>query len=488
MASPRPSLVHHFRLLRGVNGKMSAVISAVDYEGEEERRDGRTLDFNIESAGLVPLYAVSFDQGPLSVILKTESVMAELAFRHVDELLRFQRALTGYKVYQDYTQPSVVLELIMSDRKTPRVHTAHVQLWIAKELDGRASTGPGSDSDLDASSRRTSTASPRSSPTAPYPGGGSHLNVRSVPPTTDPLINRLSHFNIGQRQAWHNGGPSSNGVSPGRGLPRPFPFHAALPPQGINRADSMASIQTTTSASTARESHSIFSSQSKASRSTSATSRKLASPDFGTGRGYVYQKPVEPLLVLLLKSTPDSTVQVGPAHGVKNAPPPFSVVIIQLDENTAPNYERCSCQSHPDQCDITALERDRGKDDLSARIVEADELEAWDLMRLRPSTRQGQVSADAATAATFFARQPKPLPKLRRVTLKFPDVQSRYRLSGRPCSCNKTRTTGELRACLAEKHQGLLGQIRQYHKKELERFEEAQRRRSDVILGPMASG
>ncbi|EXJ54527.1 hypothetical protein A1O7_09867 [Cladophialophora yegresii CBS 114405] len=490
MASPRPSLVHHFRLLRGVNGKMSAVISAVDYENEEERRDSRTLDFNIESAGLIPLYAVSFDQGPLSVILKTESVMAELAFRHVDELLRFQRALTGYKVYQDYTQPSVVLELIMSDRKEPGVHTAHVQLWIAKELDGRVSTGPGSDSELDSSSRRASIVSTRCSPTIPSPGGESNFNVRSMPPNADPLINRLSHFNIGHRQAWHNGVPSCNGVSPGRGLPRPFPNHAPLSPQRVNRAVSMASIQTATSASMTRESHSIFSTQSKDSRSTSTKSRKLASPDLGTGRGYVYQKPMEPLLVLLLKSTTDPTAQVGLANSTKNAPQPFSVVIIQLDENTAPNYERCSCQNHPShpyQCDVTALERDKGKQDLSARIIEADELEAWDLMRLRPSNRQGQLSADASAAAAFFAKQPKPLPKLRRVTLTFPDVQSRYRLSGRPCSCNKTRTTAELKACLEAGHQGLLGRVRQYHKKELDRFEEAQRKKQDVVMGPMAS-
>jgi hypothetical protein len=43
MESPRPTLVHHFRLLRGVGGKMSAVISAVDHEGEEERRESMPL-------------------------------------------------------------------------------------------------------------------------------------------------------------------------------------------------------------------------------------------------------------------------------------------------------------------------------------------------------------------------------------------------------------------------------------------------------------
>ncbi len=43
MVSPRQLLVQHFRLLRGIGGKMSAVISAVDYEGEEERRDSMSL-------------------------------------------------------------------------------------------------------------------------------------------------------------------------------------------------------------------------------------------------------------------------------------------------------------------------------------------------------------------------------------------------------------------------------------------------------------
>lgn len=181
------------------------------------------------------------------------------------------------------------------------------------------------------------------------------------------------------------------------------------------------------------------------------------------------------MLVLLLKATGDQSNVPSRSR--------FSVLVINLDEKTAPNYERCSCQSHPDQCDITALERDKGRDDLSARIIEADDLESWDFMRFRPSTRQG-----LAIDASLSAKQPKALQKLRRVTLKFPDVRSRHRLGGRPCSCNKTRTTGELMACLKEKHQGLLGELRQYHKKELGRFEEAQRKRKDVILGPMASG
>jgi hypothetical protein len=191
------------------------------------------------------------------------------------------------------------------------------------------------------------------------------------------------------------------------------------------------------------------------------------------------------MLVLLLKSTSN---QVGSPIG--SSAPPFSVIVIQLDETTTPNYERCSCQSHPDQCDITALERDKGKVDLSARIIEADELDAWDLMRFRPSTRQGQLSSDASAAASFFAKQPKPLANLRRVTLKFPDVESRCRLSGRPCSCNKTKTktTGDVMACLGEKHQGLLGELRQYHKKELGRFEEAQRKKKDLVLGAMSNG
>ncbi|KIW62548.1 hypothetical protein PV04_10715 [Phialophora macrospora] len=478
MESPRPTLVHHFRLLRGVDGKMSAVISAVDYEGDEERRDSQTLDFNLENAGLIPLYAVSFDQGPLSVILRTESVMAELAFKQVDELMRFQRALTGYKVYQEYSQPSVIIKLIMSDGKTLQVNTAHVQLWIAKELEGRATTGPGSDSDSDRASRRTSTTSPLSSPTSAYPGG-SYFNSRLTPPNADPLIARLGHFNIGQRHDWHNGGSLSNGTVRGSGVFQSFSNHGG-PPQGINRVDSIASIQTTTSLS-----QSIFSSPSKASQATSATSRKIAGPENGTGRGFVYQRPSEPMLVLLLKST---STQVGSPIG--SSAPPFSVIVIQLDETTTPNYERCSCQSHPDQCDITALERDKGRVDLSARIIEADELDAWDLMRLRPSTRQGQLSSDASAAASFFAKQPKPLANLRRVTLKFPDAASRCRLSGRPCGCNKskTKTTGDVMACLAEKHQGLLGELRQYHKKELGRFEEAQRKKKDLIMGAMSSG
>ncbi len=365
----------------------------------------------------------------------------------------------------------------MSDRKMIRMNTAHVQLWILKELEGRASTGPGSDSsDSDLASRRTSTASPLSSPTSLFPSGGNSV-FGSTPPNADPLISRLGHLNIGQMQSWPNGGTSSsssNGTIRASSFSQPFSNHGNTS-QGINRSFSMASNQTTTSASTTRESFSVFSTLSRASQATSVTSRRTTIHESGTGRGYVSQKPSEPMLVLLLKATGN--------QGATPSASPFSVVVIQLDEKTAPNYERCSCQSHPDQCDITALERDKGKEDLSARIIEADELETWDLMRLRPSTRQGH-----AIDASISARQPKPLQRLRRVTLKFPDVRSRYRLSGRPCGCNRTRTTGDLKACLAEGHQGLLGELKQYHKKELRRFEEAQRNRQDVILGPMTRG
>ncbi len=65
---------------------------------------GRTLDFNIESAGVTPLYAVSFDAGPLSIILRTESSMAELTFNRVKELLQFQWALTGFRSWENYSQ------------------------------------------------------------------------------------------------------------------------------------------------------------------------------------------------------------------------------------------------------------------------------------------------------------------------------------------------------------------------------------------------
>lgn len=82
-------------------------------------------------------------------------------------------------------------------------------------------------------------------------------------------------------------------------------------------------------------------------------------------RGYVFQKPTVPIRVLWLKpsnSHAKSTAKYAP----------LSVVSIQLD-GQATNYERCNCQNPKRNCNISTLECDKGKTELVARILEAND-------------------------------------------------------------------------------------------------------------------
>ncbi|KIX08130.1 uncharacterized protein Z518_02786 [Rhinocladiella mackenziei CBS 650.93] len=464
LETSKPTVVQNLRLLRGVDGKMSAIVSAIDLSGDEERRDGRTLDFYIQSASLIPLYAVSFNQGPLGVILRTDSCMAEFTFKRLDEMLRFQRALTGFKVYEEYSQPEVSVEFITSDRNTSRVDTAHIQLWISKELEGRASRTSESVVEPGPLSRQNSALSDIASPISLYSGGD--FGATNDPRLSDPLISRLAYLNVNNAQPARSP-PSSNSTIRESVFSR-SPRNQSIPDPRVSRATSISSTQTTSSISMTRDS---VSGMSSAEINSSGTSSRVTTVDHGSGRGYVHHKPTPPMLVLLLKSgNSQLDSQLSPA--------PFTVVTVQLDEKTAPNFERCKCQSHPGHCKITALERSKGTEDLVANITEASDLNSWDLMSFRTPRRENQSLSPSSIRA-----QPRPLQKLRRLTLTFSNTESRHNLSGRPCGC-KIKLTADLMTCLKEKHQGLLGNLKQLHKKELQSFEKSQRTKEDVVLAP----
>ena len=65
---------------------------------------GQTLNFNLEVAELVPLFAICLDGGLPKCILRTEWDQAELEFKSIKEALNFQSAMTGYEVYKDYSK------------------------------------------------------------------------------------------------------------------------------------------------------------------------------------------------------------------------------------------------------------------------------------------------------------------------------------------------------------------------------------------------
>jgi hypothetical protein len=68
-------------------------------------KKGRLLDFTIQSASLIPLYAISNGgQSALDMLLRTGSSAAQLTFAKMKGLLKFQQALTGFQAYKYYHQ------------------------------------------------------------------------------------------------------------------------------------------------------------------------------------------------------------------------------------------------------------------------------------------------------------------------------------------------------------------------------------------------
>jgi hypothetical protein len=65
---------------------------------------GCTLNFTVQSATLIPLYAIPRGEGPFSVIFRADSGTAQFKFTVMKELLQFQQALTGFKAYSYYSQ------------------------------------------------------------------------------------------------------------------------------------------------------------------------------------------------------------------------------------------------------------------------------------------------------------------------------------------------------------------------------------------------
>jgi hypothetical protein len=164
------------------------------------------------------------------------------------------------------------------------------------------------------------------------------------------------------------------------------------------------------------------------------------------------------MLVLFLKSKETQQLQQSP---------PFSFVAIQIDEDTAPNFERCSCQGGS-TCSIAAIERKRGAETILAHRLEAAGLDGWDVTKLGMAKREG--------LSAYVCRN------LRRVSLTFPAPKAREHFSGKPCRC-KVRTIGERKECIQAGHQGIFGEVRQIGRRALEQWNRAQAERKDVVMG-----
>jgi hypothetical protein len=142
-----------------------------------------------------------------------------------------------------------------------------------------------------------------------------------------------------------------------------------------------------------------------------------------------------------------------------------SIVAITLDDGTKPNLDRCKCLQPNKACRITALERNRG---ISSSMLDARRLERrakWDLLPLSASRL-----TDAAPAWGNICR----------VSILFPTVQARLLFGGGYCEC-PTANEGDVDECLARQHQGLLGIVKAYHRRQLVLWQDRNDNLTDVV-------
>ncbi|KAK0627975.1 hypothetical protein B0T14DRAFT_146694 [Immersiella caudata] len=103
------------------------------------------VDFDIREASLVPHYAApGEDIQPLVLLLNNgRGQTYRLVFRERGELCRFQQALTGYKVVDNYMRHQLRVISVMGDGRKI-IEDATVQLWRPMPIDGEQVISEGS--------------------------------------------------------------------------------------------------------------------------------------------------------------------------------------------------------------------------------------------------------------------------------------------------------------------------------------------------------
>ena len=149
--------------------------------------------------------------------------------------------------------------------------------------------------------------------------------------------------------------------------------------------------------------------------------------------------PIQPKFSNSAGWTRGAGVQVGDGGWGKNG----RATSDRQEDGTGPNPERCNCQTFRD-CRITALEqRRKGFSSLPAKRLENHA--KWNLLRL-------------PWAPDWWG--------LHRVSILFPTVEARYKFSGGHCDCRKV-TEGDVSECVSKQHQGLLGLVKVYHRRQM---------------------
>ncbi|KAK4210057.1 hypothetical protein QBC37DRAFT_429290 [Rhypophila decipiens] len=172
--------------------------------------------------------------------------------------------------------------------------------------------------------------------------------------------------------------------------------------------------------------------------------------------GALHCMPTDPLLVLFTKN-------------LKTGLP--GIVSVAVDDTIIANYAVCHCLTGiaPDgsECRISAIERSGGGKPLNLLRLGSggtvastyDGRSQWDLLPLA-ETRRGERSSRQR-------RSNKAWCNVIRVSICHQTKADRFHFSGTPCGCPRPKKVGDLIACLALGHRGLLGCLKEWYRNEL---------------------
>ncbi|KAJ4014616.1 hypothetical protein NW752_007387 [Fusarium irregulare] len=90
--------------------------------------------FDIRSAFLIPLYADPMGRSkatrPLEIMIEEKELQRRYVFLHLQDVLAFQAAVTGFKVVDGYMEPRAIAKFIVHGQEPPEDVT--IQLWIPR--------------------------------------------------------------------------------------------------------------------------------------------------------------------------------------------------------------------------------------------------------------------------------------------------------------------------------------------------------------------
>jgi hypothetical protein len=413
-----------------------------------ERQEGapvcvarRPIELSAKTTRLIPLYAESNKESPLSLRIYDGSMSADLHFFRLKDLLRLQQAATGYKVYDAYSQGPVDVILQFSGRERSTMRKAIIQFWIPERLE----EGKEENKNVFLVGASISDARPRKDSAALI----KHLSISSSSGSTAASSssgNDTDGFGYGPTQSPTSPFSTSPPYSPTKSridsecFPSSSSKNAALTEQAVP-SERLTGI----GSSWGRRASSVILTGSSPGAGT--TRRQSMREGASTqARGQVHVEPRRPMIVLIMHDSSPS--KIGDV---------FSIITVEVDSETMLGPNRCVCQRNGrDECPHVIIERPTNSKHLLAQRYDVRSLEDWDITL--PGTRKRK---------DYPAKELEKLITLRSVSITLAEPgdpegpKMKKRFAGHKCDCRDPyRTLGEMEHCLKKRHRGNFGIIK----------------------------